>query len=133
MKQGNTVGGKLSRLSGSFLSQNVSSINPPDREDSLLATHPSDHNAVYVRDITHRTRERRAYKPRKRKFNWGLKKLKKREADHEARGRIQQHSLAFLVPVPIYYGYGCPSGIPCGPDGWCAAVSVCLLGEPFCS
>ena len=133
MKQGDTVGRKLSRLSGLFFSEKKSPINPPGRDDSRLATHPSDHNAVYVKDITHRTREQRARKPRKRKSDWGLKKSKKGEADYKAQGRNQEHGLAFLVPVPIFYGYGCPSGIPCGPDGWCAAVSVCPPGKPFYS
>ena len=30
------------------------SINPPDRDDCLLATHPSDHNAVYVDVVSHK-------------------------------------------------------------------------------
>ena len=94
----------------------------PNRDDSLLATHPSDHNAVYVRNITHREREQRVLKTRKRKER--DLKLKIREVDHEVNGHNQQHGLAFLLPVPLYYGYGDPSGIPCGPDGGCAAVSA---------
>ena len=111
-------------------SRKQSSIDPPDRGDSFLATHPSDHNAVYVENITHKTREKRAHKTRKRK-DGDLKESKRGEVNHQDYERNKQHGLAFLVPVPIYYGYGCPSGIPCGPDGGCAAVGVCFPGEPF--
>ena len=114
----------------SFSPQKTSQINPPDRDDYLLATHPSDHNAVYVEGITHNAREKRADKTRKRKDR-DSKKSKRSGTDQEAHGRSQEHGLAFLVPVPIYYGYGCPSGVPRGPDGACAAVSVCLPGGPF--
>ena len=129
MKQGDTIGKKLNRLSASFF-QKKSPINPLNRDNCLLATHPSDHNAVYVQNITHRTLERLAYKPRKRK-GWGLKNFTKGKVDHETYGHSQRHDLAFLVPVPINYGYGCPSGIPRGPDGRCAAVSVRHCGEPL--
>ena len=104
-------------------SQKGSPINPPDRGDSLLATHPSDHSAVYVENITHKTREKRAFKTRRRKDR-ELQKVKRGEMDRETYKRSQQHDHAFLVPIPIYYGYGYPFGIPCGPDGRCAAVSA---------
>ena len=116
----------------SFSHQKKSQINPPDREDYLFATHPSDHSAVYVEGITHKAREKRVNKTRKRKDR-DLKKSKKSETDQEAYERNQQHGPAFLVPIPIYYGYGCPSGVPCGPDGACAAVSVYISGGPFIS
>jgi len=112
----------------SFSPQKKPQINPPDRDDYLLATHPSDHNAVYVEGITHKVREKRVNKTSKRKDR-DLKKSKRSETDQEAHERNQQHGLAFLVPVPIYYGYGCPSGVPCGPDGACAAVGACYPGE----
>ena len=75
--------------------------------------------------VTHKAREKRIHKTRKRKER-DLKKVEKGEMDREAYERSQQHGLAFLVPVPIYYGYGYPYGIPCGPDGACAAVGVSL-------
>ena len=125
MEQGETIGQKLSRLSVSFSPEKKSQITPPNRDDYLFATHPSDHNAVHVDGITHKAREKRNHKTRKRKDR-ELKKLKRGETDNEVYERSQQHGLAFLVPVPLYYGYGCPSGVPCGPDGACAAVSVRL-------
>ena len=125
MKQGDTIGKKLSRLSGSFF-QKKSPINPLNRDDCLLATHPSDHNAVYVENVTHRAPEKLAHKPRKRR-DWKLKQIKRGGVSHGSNcGGDDQHGLGFLVPVPIYYGYGCPSGISHGPDGGCAAVSICL-------
>ena len=129
-EQGNTIGRRLGRLSASFLSRKKSPVDPPNRGDSLLATHPSDHNAVYVRNVTHTTREQQGYKPRKG-MGRTLKELRKSESDHETPGRDQQHSLAFLVPVPLFYEYGCPSVIPSGPDGQCAAVSLYLSNKTF--
>ena len=125
MKQGDTIGKKLSRLSESFF-QKKSPINPLNRDDCLLATHPSDHNAVYVENVTRRAPEKLAYKPRKRR-NWRLKKLKRGWVSRgPTNGGNDRHGLAFLVPVPVYYGYGYPSRIPRGSDGGCAAVSFRL-------
>ena len=83
-----------------------------------------------MEDITKKAREKRGDKTRKRKDR-ELKKSKGRETDHDAYERGQRHGLAFLVPVPIYYGYGYPFGVPCGPDGACAAVSCLAPNEPF--
>jgi len=124
----NSIGRRLSRLSVLFSSRKKSPVYPPNRGDSRLATHPSDHNAVYVRNVTQR--EQRCYKPRRGKGQT-LKKLKKSELDYETLRHNQQHSFAFLVPVPLFYGYGCPSVVPCGLDGRCAAVSVCLSNKAF--
>ena len=125
MKQGDTIGKKLSRLSGSFF-QKKSPIDPLNRGDCLLATHPSDHNAVYVENVTRRAPEKLAYKPRKGR-NWRLKQIKRGGVSRgPTYGGNDEHGLAFLVPVPIYYGYGYPSGVPDGPGGGCAAVSICL-------
>ena len=131
MKQGDTIGKKLRRLSGSFF-QKKSPVGPLDRDDCLLATHPSGHNAVYVENVTRRAPEKLAYKSRKKRDRQ-LKQIKRGGVSHGPNyGGNDEHGLAFLVPVPIYYGHGCPSGIPHGPDGGCAAVSVCLqLILPF--
>ena len=115
----------MSRLSKSFF-QKKSPIDPPNRDDSLLATHPSDHNAVHVENVTRRVPEKLAYKPRKRR-NWRLKKIKRGGVSRgPTYGGNDRHGLGFLVPVPIYYGYGHPSGIPRGSDGGCSAVSFRL-------
>lgn len=101
-KQGDTIGMKLSHLARSFLPRKQTPVTPPNRDDSLLPTHPSD-----------------------------LKKFKERQVDREAYDRDHQHYVAFLVLVLLYYGNGFPSGAPRGPDGVCTSVRVCLLDAPF--
>lgn len=119
MKQGGTIGKKLSHLSGSFFLK--SPINPLDRDDCLLAPRPSDHNAVYAENVTHRAPGKLTYEK-----NWRLKGLKRGEVGHEAHEPNRSHGLAFLVPVPIYYGNEHSSEVPYEPDGRCATVSTCL-------
>ena len=106
------------------MSNRRSSIIPPDRDDCLLATHPSDHNAVYVDTISHRGREKRLSKTQKRKAR-DLEKLKRGKLDEKTYQRGLDHNAAFLVPVPLYYGYGIPMA-GCSGGGFgaaCAAVS----------
>ena len=71
-KQGDTIGMKLSHLARSFLPRKQTPVTPPNRDDSLLPTYPSD-----------------------------LKKFKERQVDREAYDRDHQHYVAFLVPVPL--------------------------------
>ncbi|KAF9643717.1 hypothetical protein BDM02DRAFT_3191302 [Thelephora ganbajun] len=124
---GDTVGQKLIRLSHSVISRHKASTNPPDRDDCLLATHPSDHNAVYVDIVSHKGRENRLSKTQKRKTR-DLEKLKHGELDEKTYNRGLDHDTAFLVPVPMYYGYGIPAaacgGIAGGVGVGCAAAGV---------
>lgn len=86
-----------------------------------------------MQGISHKGRKRRAKKARKRRER-DLKELEKRRVDGETYDRVaynRDHELAFLLPVPLYYGYGYPSGIPPGPDGRCGGVSPCLLYITF--
>ncbi|KAF9790368.1 hypothetical protein BJ322DRAFT_1168850 [Thelephora terrestris] len=106
---GDTIGMKLGRLAGSFLSRKQTPVTPPNRDDSLLATHPSDHNAVYVQGVSHTGRERRAERSRGRKKG-GLKKFKKPQMGRQLYNRDRQHDVAFLIPVPLYYGAGVEAG-----------------------
>lgn len=128
--QGDTIGQKLSRLSLSVISNRRLSINPPDRDDCLLATHPSDHNAVYVGIISHKRREKRLSKTQKRKAR-DLEKLKQGKLDEKIYHRGLDHNAAFLVPVPVYYGYGVPGAACAGAGGGfgvgCAAVRGYLI------
>lgn len=91
------------------------SFSPPNRDDCLLATHPSDHNAVYVDTVSHKGREKRLSKTQKRKAR-DLEKLKHGKLDEKMYRRGLDHNAAFLVPVPMYYGYGAP-GAACGGLG----------------
>ena len=108
------------------MSNRRSSVNPPNRDDCLLATHPSDHNGVYVGIITHKGREKRLSKTQKRRTR-DLEKLKNGKLDEKTYQRGLDHNAAFLVPVPVYYGYGFPTAACAGIGGGfgvgCATVS----------
>ena len=108
------------------MSSRKSSANPPNRDDCLLATHPSDHNAVYVNIISHKGREKRLSKTQKRKTR-DMEKLKQGKLDEKTYNRGLDHNAAFLVPVPVYYGYGYPLAACVGIGGGfgvgCATVS----------
>lgn len=133
--EGETIGQKLNRLSLAIMSKHRSPINPPDRDDCLLATHPSDHNAVYVDTVSHKGREKRLSKTRRRKER-DMEKLKQGKLDEKLYNRGLDHTVAFLVPVPMYYGYGIPgaacSGIAGGFGAGCASVSGFLSRHLFC-
>jgi len=127
--QGDTIGQKLGRLSLLVMSNRRLSINPPTRDDCLLATHPSDHNAVYVETISHKVREKRLAKIQKRKTR-DLERLKHGKLDEKTYHRGLDHNAAFLVPVPIHYGYGVPGAACTGVGGFgvgCATVSGFLI------
>ena len=124
--QGETIGQKLKRLSLVVMSKRGPPINPPERDDSLLATHPSDHNAVYVDTVSHKAREKRVSKTQKRKARVP-EKMKQGKPHKQTHERGPDHDVAFLVPVPIYYGYGIPRAACAEVSGGfgvaCATVS----------
>ncbi|KAK7035892.1 hypothetical protein R3P38DRAFT_3484110 [Favolaschia claudopus] len=91
---GDTVGQRLSRLVGH--GSNPSYLVPPNRDDLLAATHPSDHNAVYA--FHHKAKSEAA----RRKRRAQIAKRQKRDAISGRRTRAP-HDPAFLVPVPMYY------------------------------
>lgn len=92
------------------------SINPPNRDDYFLATHPSDHNAVSVSIVNHEQRQKRISKMQKRRVR-DLKKVQEGKLDADLCRRGDMHGSAFLVPVPIYYPVGYAGFV-----GGCAAV-----------
>ncbi|KAJ6606211.1 hypothetical protein DFH09DRAFT_1017165 [Mycena vulgaris] len=92
---GETIGQKLSRLVGSATSPSY--LIPPDRSDLLAATHPSDHNAVFV--FHHKGTSEAAQRRRREK----IAKRTQRDLDRGERSRNLQHDPAFLIPVPMYY------------------------------
>lgn len=71
-------------------------INPPDRDDCLFVTHPSGQNATYTN-----TAGRGGWKREERD-------TEKWELDEKMYNRGLGHDAAFLVPLPVYYGYGVP-------------------------
>jgi hypothetical protein len=112
------------------MSKRKSTINPPNRDDSLLATHPSDHNAVYVDVVSHKGREKRLSKTQKRKAR-DLEKLKHGKLDEKTYQRGLDHNTAFLVPVPMYYGYGVPMAACGGSGGTFGAGCVTVSDFPY--
>jgi hypothetical protein len=120
--KGETIGQKISRLTQQVASK---PINPPRRDNSYLATHPSDHNRVYVDTHTsHIKREHRMEKAQKRRAR-DLKKVQKGKMDESVYMRGESHDVAFLVPVPLYYYPGVFVAYP----GACAVVSLFLFVE----
>lgn len=110
------------------MSRRRSPINPPNRDDCLLATHPSDHNAVYVDTISHGGREKRLSKTQRRKAR-DLEKLKQGKFDERVYNRGLDHNAAFLVPIPMYYGYGIPGAACSGAGGF--GASCATASDPF--
>ncbi|KAG6915916.1 hypothetical protein DXG01_009286 [Tephrocybe rancida] len=109
---GTTIGQRISRLVHNYGAQK-SYLVPPAREDLLAATHPSDHNAVFVWHRKHSSenlqqRRRAKFKKRQEREARERAKGKAPELTPEERRRRDAHDVAFLVPVPLYYGYaGC--------------------------
>ncbi|KAJ7598800.1 hypothetical protein C8J56DRAFT_1092684 [Mycena floridula] len=97
---GDTIGQKLSRiLSRSGKTEPPNHLDPGHRPELLAGTHPSDHNSVFAahsKAAAEASRRLREIKYRKR--------LSK---DSEA-NRSDGHQVAFLTPLPYYYGLsGC--------------------------
>ena len=103
-----------------------------DREDCYSATHPSDHNSIFIDSrLNKQQREARKLTWQRRRDRDGEKvkesegKAKSKNRDLRARyARGQSHGAAFMVPVPLTYGYGYPFVYPSYP-GSCAGVSPC--------
>ncbi|KAF8191596.1 hypothetical protein K438DRAFT_1830786 [Mycena galopus ATCC 62051] len=97
---GESIGQRLSRLVGNR--KNPSYLIPPNRDDLLAATHPSDHNAVFA--FHHKAASEAAQRRRRLK----IAKREKRDAERAQAGKLGgrrnvPHDPAFLVPVPLYY------------------------------
>ncbi|KAJ7778735.1 hypothetical protein DFH07DRAFT_730681 [Mycena maculata] len=134
---GDTIGQKLSRLVGNS-NTNPSYLVPPDRDDLLAATHPSDHNAVFA--FHHKKTAEAAQRLRREKIakrtQRDLERARSGKAVDPLRPRNGQHHPAFLIPIPMYYTpmlAGCAAtlgavvygeGGAAGGMGSCAAVGV---------
>ncbi|KAJ7488064.1 hypothetical protein FB451DRAFT_1025893 [Mycena latifolia] len=88
---GDTIGQKLSRLVNIRSRSAESYLLPSGRADILAATHPSDHNAVFV--LARKSAGQAAQQHRR-------EKIAKRAEKDERRG--PPHDPAFLTPVPLY-------------------------------
>ncbi|KAG1834680.1 hypothetical protein EV424DRAFT_1531880 [Suillus variegatus] len=101
---GDTIGQKLRRLVSSQTTSNMLLL--PSESDTCAATHPSDHNAVFVLNNTSTSlhhRENRTRKAEKRKLR------EERNGKAVERDENVDHGIAFLYPVPMfqYYPGGC--------------------------
>ncbi|KAF7294634.1 hypothetical protein MIND_01000000 [Mycena indigotica] len=130
---GETLGQRLSRLVGH--GSNPSYLVPPNRDDILAATHPSDHNAVFA--FHHKAQSEAAQRRRREK----IAKRAQRDEANGTKKRDVVHDPAFLVPVPLYYGAGVAGCAAFGGSvvnggigvGACAAgVGACSSGNAAC-
>ena len=99
-----------------------------NRDDCYSATHPSEHNSVYIIDRSELKRNIREAEWRKRREKEGRKVGKGtwRSKDTELEERYlrgRTHDFPFMMPAPTTYGYGWPSVQPCHAVG-CAAVRL---------
>jgi len=121
-----TVGQRLARVGSAILPGRNRMEPPMNRDDYYSATHPSDHNSVYIIDKSGPKRDTR-------ETEWGRRRGKEGErvgkgtrrsknADLEERYlRGRAHEFPFSMPAPTTYGYGWPCVQPCHAAG-CAAV-----------
>ncbi|KAG6917587.1 hypothetical protein DXG01_001935 [Tephrocybe rancida] len=79
---------------------------PPAREDLLAATHPSDHNAIFAWHRKHLSEGLQQCRREKFKERQERDVRERRKGKGKERRRVDAHEAAFLVPVPLYYGYG---------------------------
>ena len=127
--QGETIRQKLDHLSRLIMMSGPRpsfDFNPQGRPDCLLATHPSDHNAVHVKNFSNKGNEREN-KIQKRKKRDGKKSEQEKPSIKDFK-----HEDAFLVPVPTYYGYGASCSGIAGVVTLCVAVGG-FLSRHFCS
>jgi hypothetical protein len=120
---GDTIGQKMSRLTKSVFSGRSahehsdadSPLAPPAREDALAGSHPSDHNAVYSltnKEKSELARAMRRAKVQRRQLREQKDSGGRKDLDGKTRGVL--HEPAFLVPVPLWYGYASCAGWSAG-------------------
>lgn len=126
-----TVGQRLARA-GSVILPSRNRMEPPvDRDDCYSATHPSEHNSVYIIDRSGPTRDVREAEWRRRrekegeKVGKGTRRSKNTGLEERyMRGRI--HDFPFTMPVPTTCGYGWPC-VQLRHAAGCAAVRPCAM------
>ncbi|KIY68410.1 hypothetical protein CYLTODRAFT_489786 [Cylindrobasidium torrendii FP15055 ss-10] len=127
---------RISRaLSGSGQSQ--SELIPPKRSDIRAATHPSDHNAVFLmshKGETEAARRKRLAKRRER-YEREDEEIRRGKLDEKARSRREGHDPAFIGPIPLWYTTPMPVGcvamgghvVSCGSGGSGCSAAVCTF------
>jgi hypothetical protein len=126
---GNTIGQRLARLVTHAGSRHypLSRLAPPaDQPEILAASHPSDHNTVAVLGLPSNTtakaqRETKAFRRREREAS----RMRKGEMTQEEFKRNAEHTVPFLVPVPLT-----PAVMtPCTPLGQVMSTNDWALGS----
>ncbi|KAK0230087.1 hypothetical protein IW262DRAFT_377559 [Armillaria fumosa] len=97
---GDTIGQRLRGLI-SIYKHSDHLVPPRDRSDLLAATHPSDHNAVYLSKYTQEVDAQRRARQAKRQ-----RRIRRDEENGMRRNGVD-HDPAFLVPVPLYCDTEC--------------------------
>ncbi|KAF9644170.1 hypothetical protein BDM02DRAFT_3175056, partial [Thelephora ganbajun] len=132
---GTTVGQRLGKLSALIFSHRPRMDSPMDREDCYSATHPSDHNSVFINSRIGKQRRE------VRKLTWKRRRDRDSQKIKESKGKIKNkelgeryarghdHDAAFMVPVPLVYGYGYPFVYTPYPGLCAGGVSGCMGGE----
>ncbi|KAK0499370.1 hypothetical protein EDD18DRAFT_1460304 [Armillaria luteobubalina] len=108
---GDTIGQRLRRLI-SVYKQSDHLVPPRDRSDLLAATHPSDHNAVYLSKYKEQVDAQRYARQTKRQ-----RRIRRDEENGMRKG--VDHDPAFLVPVPLCFNR----------DVECVAMTGHVLGR----
>ena len=108
VEQETTVGQRLSAIFSDY-----HHIEPPiSRDDCYAATHPSEHNSVFIigRSGWRRNLRQTEWEKRREKEGEKIGKGKRAGKESEIEGylRGRDHGFPFLSPVPKAHGYGCP-------------------------
>lgn len=108
VQQETTVGQRLSAI----FSDHHHMEPPMSRDDCYAATHPSEHNSVFIIGRSGRGRNQRQTEWERRREKEGEKigkgKRAGKESEIEGYLRGRDHGFPFLSPVPKTHGYGCP-------------------------
>ena len=126
---GNTISQRLARLVPYAGSRHypLSRLAPPaDQPETLAASHPSDHNMVAVLGLPSNTaakaqRENKALRRREREAS----RVRKGEMTREEFERNDEHTVPFLVPVPLTP----PIPVPVTPLGQVTSTDDWALGS----
>jgi hypothetical protein len=125
VEQGTSVGQRLARASSVIFSNRSHMELPMSRDDCYAATHPSEHNSVFILARSGWRRELRQTEWRRRREKEGEKIGKGKRADKDIeteerylRGR--DHEFPFSSPVTSARGYGCPHE----QERWIGACAV---------
>ncbi|KAF8215340.1 hypothetical protein K438DRAFT_1749388 [Mycena galopus ATCC 62051] len=135
---GKTIGQRLSLLVTQ--ATKPPHLIPPNRDDLLAATHPSDHNAVFAfhnkaaSEAAQRRRREKIADRRQRDtaLDFGRAQMGKRSDQSR---RNVRHDPAFLIPIPLHYTpvmAGCAAStgnIINGGTGFGGALVLVVVGE----